>query len=86
MSAQIICFVQGLCNINTKSPNARLILPSGDTVLQASHRVYDAIKSKEQDEEECEHWEHDHGHCLDCGEDITDRLVAAAEAAYEGDR
>ena len=40
-------------------------------------------KSKE---EECPHDDHDHGICLDCGEDITDRLVMQAEAYYEGDR
>lgn len=34
----------------------------------------------------CEHNEHDHGICLDCDADITDNLVGAAEAAYEGDR
>lgn len=34
----------------------------------------------------CEHQEHDHGVCSDCGEDITDQLVCDAEYAYEGDR
>lgn len=33
----------------------------------------------EAQEEPCEHVEHDHGICLECGADITDRLVAAAE-------
>ena len=27
----------------------------------------------------CEHVEHDHGICLDCGEDINDDLIARAE-------
>lgn len=36
--------------------------------------------------EPCEHNEHDHGICLDCGKDITDNLVGAAEARFEGDR
>ena len=39
-----------------------------------------------EEEEECMHDEHDHGYCIDCGEDINDSLVGAAEAAYEGDR
>ena len=34
----------------------------------------------------CEHDDHDHGICLDCGEDITQRLVARAEALCEGER
>jgi len=37
-------------------------------------------------EEECIHWEHDHGICMECGEDILDDLVGAAEAHFEGDR
>ena len=36
--------------------------------------------------EPCEHGEHDHGICLDCGEDITQDLVMAAEYATEGGR
>lgn len=34
-------------------------------------------------EPECEHEEHDHGICLYCGADITDRLVDAAEYAKD---
>lgn len=34
----------------------------------------------------CQCSEFDHGICLDCGADRTDDLVAAAEAACEGDR
>lgn len=34
----------------------------------------------------CEHGEYDHGHCLLCGLDCTERLVGIAEAAYEGER
>ena len=34
----------------------------------------------------CEHNEHDHGYCLDCGEDLTNRLAGMAEDTYEGDR
>lgn len=39
-----------------------------------------------ENEEECIHWEHDHGVCMECGEDITDSLVGKAEDAYEGER
>ncbi len=35
------------------------------------------------EEDECPHDEHDHGICLDCGKDITDDLVAAAEFAAD---
>lgn len=38
------------------------------------------------DEEPCEHTEHEHGICSDCGEDIFEDLVAQAEARCEGDR
>ena len=31
----------------------------------------------------CPHDEHDHGICLDCGEDIIDRLIRDAEDAFE---
>lgn len=34
----------------------------------------------------CQHYEHDHGICLDCGEDRTEDLAADAEYAFEGDR
>lgn len=34
----------------------------------------------------CEHFEHDHGYCLDCGEDCLDVLVGRAESYYEIDR
>lgn len=37
-------------------------------------------------EECCEHEEHDHGYCMDCGADRMDALVGAAEDAWEGDR
>lgn len=40
----------------------------------------------EEDDTECEHEEHDHGICLDCGKDITDELVTKAEMAFEDDR
>lgn len=39
-----------------------------------------------EEEDECQHDEHDHGYCLDCGADIMDSLVADAESRYEGDR
>ena len=28
-----------------------------------------ADDAADDEEEECIHWEHDHGHCLDCGKD-----------------
>lgn len=31
----------------------------------------------------CEHEEHDHGVCNDCGEDISDELTCQAEMAHE---
>ncbi len=34
-------------------------------------------------EDECPHDEHDHGICLECGKDIMDDLVAAAELAAD---
>ncbi len=34
----------------------------------------------------CLHEEHGHGLCLDCETDITDSLISAAEAYFEGDR
>ncbi len=34
----------------------------------------------------CEHDEHDHGYCLDCGADVMDRIIMRAECAFEGDR
>jgi len=38
------------------------------------------------EQETCPHDEHDHGICLDCGKDILDDLVCAAEYATEGER
>ena len=43
-------------------------------------------EASSDDEEECIHWEHDHGVCMECGEDITESLAGAAEAYFEGDR
>ena len=37
----------------------------------------------DENQEPCPHDEHDHGICLDCGKDITDDLVASAEAASD---
>lgn len=34
-------------------------------------------------DDECPHDENDHGICLDCGKDINDDLVAAAEFAAD---
>lgn len=31
-----------------------------------------------EEDEECEHWELDHGVCMDCGEDQTEWIMAAA--------
>jgi hypothetical protein len=36
-------------------------------------------KIPEPEADDCPHDEHDHGICLDCGRDIHDDLVAAAE-------
>ena len=33
--------------------------------------------------EHCEHAENDHGICLDCGKDVMDDLIAAAEYAAD---
>jgi hypothetical protein len=47
----------------------------------------ETVKDQEpEEEEECMHDEHDHGFCLDCGEDIMDKLIGQAEAYGEGDR
>ena len=35
------------------------------------------------DKAECQHDEHDHGVCLDCGADLTDKLAGQAEAAND---
>lgn len=34
-------------------------------------------------EDDCCHDEHDHGICLECGKDVMDDLVAAAEFAAD---
>lgn len=36
-------------------------------------------RQREQEEEQCPHDEHDHGICLDCGKDIWEDIVGAAE-------
>lgn len=40
----------------------------------------------QEPEDECAHDEHDHGYCLDCGKDVSGRLIASAEYASEGER
>ena len=45
-----------------------------------------AKASKEDEEEECEHWEHDHYICMDCGKDCINDFIGDAESAFEGDR
>ncbi len=52
--------------------------------MSAARKEYDAATPAERaavlgEEDECPHDEHDHGICLDCGLDIYDTLVAAAE-------
>jgi hypothetical protein len=42
-----------------------------------------AEHKREQEMDECPHDEHDHGICLDCGKDIMDDLVGAAEMARD---
>ncbi len=45
---------------------------------------YDALRPhSEQEQDECDHEEHDHGICLYCAKDITDDLIAKAEAAAD---
>ena len=34
----------------------------------------------------CQHDEHDHGICLDCGLDRTEHFAGIAESCFEGDR
>jgi Fe2+ or Zn2+ uptake regulation protein len=36
-----------------------------------------------KEQNECPHDEHDHGICLDCGKDIMDDIVGAAEMARD---
>jgi len=36
-----------------------------------------------REQQECDHEEHDHGHCLACGADITDTLAGQAEDAAD---
>jgi hypothetical protein len=44
------------------------------------------VALEEETEEECQHDEHDHGICLDCEADISDKLRGQAEAYWEGER
>lgn len=60
-----------------------LVETVGEKFVYASHYPK---QLEEVVEEECIHWEHDHGVCMDCGEDRTEHFIAAAESAYEGDR
>ena len=53
---------------------------TGTDTAGRSYRVTEACP------ECCEHDEHDHGICLNCGADRTDWLVGQAESAFEGDR
>ena len=36
-----------------------------------------------REQQECDHDEHDHGHCIECGADITDELAGLAEDAAD---
>lgn len=59
-----------------------------ERLMAEARREYDAATPAERakvlgEEDECPHDEHDHGICLDCGKDITDDLVAAAEFAAD---
>ena len=36
-----------------------------------------------REQQECEHPEHDHGHCIECGADLTDTLAGQAEDAAD---
>ena len=46
-------------------------------------KISSYINNNEEDDETCPHDEHDHGICLECGRDIMDDLVAAAEFAAD---
>lgn len=53
-----------------------------DAQMREARREWEANK-RPQEEDECPHDEHDHGICLDCGKDIFDDLVGAAEMARD---
>lgn len=49
--------------------------------------LYKAGKlNPEPEPEDCDHWEHENGYCIDCGESVLDKLIGDAERRYEGDR
>lgn len=47
--------------------------------FDAARRATGTRVLDEGDEDECPHDEHDHYICLDCGKDIMDDVIAAAE-------
>lgn len=49
----------------------------------AEYNAHKAAQAKREEQDECPHDEHDHGICLDCGKDIMDDLVDAAESAAD---
>ena len=58
-----------------------------DTPCDCPKCIINAATMKaEEDEEECEHDEHDHGYCLDCGEDVLNDLVGRSEDSLNEDR
>jgi Fe2+ or Zn2+ uptake regulation protein len=65
---------------------------SKQTEIEITQAISDDTDGKtnpyrqDTEEEECPHDEHDHGICLDCGEDIMDKLISQAEAYGEGER
>ncbi len=54
--------------------------------MYEARKEYDASKEERERkayQEECPHDEHDHGICLECGKDIFDDVIAAAEFAAD---
>jgi hypothetical protein len=45
-----------------------------------------AFVEPEEIEEDCLHDDHEGGVCIDCGEDVLNKLIGEAESRYEGDR
>ena len=56
------------------------------TMPQGDFNMPPGVSASDIPGNECDHPEHDHGICLDCGEDITNDLVSKSEAQSEGDR
>ena len=73
--------------------NDELLLASGlsPALVKMGDDLINAVvgltsNDEDDDDEECQHDEHDHGYCLDCGEDIMNNLVGQCEDSLNGDR